>query len=185
MPGESDRAVDLIQRAAAIEAADPPLAFQLHLEAAEAGSVWAMERIGWHYWTGTGVPADPHAALKHYHDAICEGSWMATIPYARILAEAGHHDECERSSENGIASDFTPAYFWLAWCRYQRSKTTKTCQEVRPLLEYAAKKGHPAAKLFLARWMVLGKFGLREIPRGCRLSLQGAVSYAREYARAF
>lgn len=111
---------------------------------------------------------------------------MATIYYARLLSELGHYDDCERTLENGVASDFVPAYFWLAWFRYQQSKTTKVRREVRPLLEYAAIKGHPEAKLLLARWMVLGKLGLRDIPRGFRLAVQGAVSFAfrREYAPA-
>ena len=82
---------------------------------------------------------------------------MATIHYARLLAELGHYDACERTLENGVASDFVPAYFWLAWCRYEQSKTTKVRGEVRPLLEYAAEKGHPEAKILLARWMALGK----------------------------
>lgn len=110
---------------------------------------------------------------------------MATIHYARLLTELGHHDACERTLENGVASDFVPAYYWLAWYRYQRSKTRKVRREVRPLLEYAAEKGHPEAKLLLARWMALGKLGLRNIPRGCRLVAQGAVSFIRrEYAPA-
>lgn len=111
---------------------------------------------------------------------------MATIHYARLLAELGHYDHCERTLENGVASDFVPAYYWLAWYRYERSKTTKVRREVRPLIEYAAEKGHPAAKALLARWMVLGKFGLRDIPRGCRLAIQGAASFAfrRDYAPA-
>lgn len=111
---------------------------------------------------------------------------MATIYYARLLAELGHHDDCERTLENGVASDFVPSYFWLAWFRYQQSKTAKVRREVRPLLEHAAEKGHPEAKFLLARWMVLGKLGLRDIPRGFSLAVQGAVSFAfrREHAPA-
>ena len=183
---ESDQAWRLIQRAAEIEDTDRPAAFQLYVEAAEAGSVWSLEKIGWHYWTGTGVAADPRRALEYFHRAICGGSWMATIYYARLLAELGHHDDCEQTLEDGVASDFVPAYFWLAWYRYQRSKSAQVRKKVRPLLEYAAEKGHPHAKLLLARWMMLGKLGLRDIPRGFRLAAQGAVSFAlrREYAQA-
>lgn len=174
----------MIQRAAEIEETDPSSAFQLYLEAAEAGSVWSLRKVGWHYWTGTGVAANPHRALDYYHRAICGGSWIATIHYARLLAELGHYDACERTLQNGVASDFIPAYFWLAWFRYEQSKTSKMRREVRPLLEYAAEKGHPDAIRLLARWMVLGKFGLGDIPRGCRLLAQGAASFAfrREYA---
>jgi TPR repeat protein len=182
---ESHQTWDLIQRAGR-EDTDPPSAFRLSLEAAEAGSIWSMEKVGWHYWTGTGVAADPRMALEYYHRACCNGSWMATIHYARLLEELGHHDDCERVLENGVESDFVPAYFWLAWCRYHRSKTTKVQREVRPLLEYAASRGHPEAKLLLARWMVHGGLGLGAVPRGFWLAVQGAISFAfrREYVPA-
>lgn len=117
-------------------------------------------------------------ALEYYHRAISGGSWIATIHYARLLAELGHHDDCEQTLENGVASGFLPAYFWLAWFRYQRSKTAMVRREVRPLLAHAAERGHPEAKLLLARWMMLGKLRLRDIPLGCRLAIEGALSFA-------
>lgn len=125
-----------------------------------------MEIVGCHYWSGTGVATDPDMALKYYHRAISAGSWMATLYYARLLAELGHHDDCESTLNGGVASGFAPAYFWLGWCRYARSKTSLVRREVRPLMEHAADKGHPMAKLILARWMALGHLGLHNIPRG-------------------
>ena len=175
---ESDQTWDLIQSAGAIEDSDSASAFGFYVKAAEAGSVWSMERVGWHYWSGTGVEADPSTAQEYYRRAIRGGSWIATISYARLLAELGHQEESERTLKDGVASDFTPAYFWLAWIRYLQSKTAETCREVRPLLDYAARKGHPAAQAYLARWMALGKLGLHEVPRGWLLVLRGAVKFA-------
>jgi hypothetical protein len=172
---ESDRNRELIVRAYAISTTDPSAAFRLHLEAAEAGSAWAMERVGTHYQNGMGVAIDLHKALEYYHRAICAGSWMATIYYARLLADEGHHDQSDRVLKDGIASDFVPAYFWLARLRYGRSKTRKVCREVRPMLEYAASQGHPGAQVTLARWMTIGRFGLREIPRGLKSVVRLAV----------
>lgn len=97
---------------------------------------------------------------------------MATIHYARLLAELGYQEECEQTLEDGIASDFIPAYYWLAKLRYDHSPTKQVSREVRPLLEYAAHKAHPGAKLLLAQWMVRGRFGLRGIARGWRLAFQ-------------
>ncbi len=176
---ESEQSWDLIQRAAQLDDSSPAAAFQLSLEAVEAGSVWAMEKVAWHYWTGTGVAADPYAALEYYYRAICGGSWMATLHYARLLEELGHHDHWQETLETGVACDFVPAYFWLGWFRYQHSTTTTAREDVRPLLEYAAANGHPGAKVVLARWMMRGKFGLSEIPRGFRLAFQGIVDFVR------
>jgi hypothetical protein len=107
---------------------------------------------------------------------------MATIDYARLLAELGHHDECEQTLDNGIAAGFIPAFFWLAWLRYERSKTARARKEVRPLLDHAAQHGHPQAKLLLGRWMMLGKLGMREIPHGCRLVIEALSFLRREQA---
>jgi len=137
-----------------------------------------MEQVGWHYWTGTGVVADNASALEYYHRAVVGGSWVATIGYARLLAEVGRQDECETVLKDGVALDFAPAYFWLAWLRYMQSKTPKVRREVRPLLEHAVRQGHPAAKFFLSRWMARGQLGLMEIPRGWRLVVQEAVDFA-------
>lgn len=166
---DSDRNRALIEEAAERQDADPQAAFRMLVEAAEAGSPQAMESVGWHYHSGTVVAADFDRAADYYHRAIGAGSWMATIAYARLLEEHGHFDDCETVLRDGVQLDFVPAYFWLARLRYERSTTRATCREIRPLLDYAAKQGHPGAKLTLARLMVKGRFGILAIPRGLRL----------------
>lgn len=172
---ESDHNRELITQADAITKTDPAASFRLCLEAAEAGSVWATEIVAWHYRMGNGVSADLNKALEYYYRAICGGSWMATIDYARLLATLGDDDTSEKVLSDGVESGFVPAYFWLAWLRYKRFKTREICKEVRPLLEYAAKMGHPAAKRTLAQWMLLGRFGPSEIFRGVALHLRSGT----------
>jgi hypothetical protein len=65
LAAETGESWALIQRAAEVEDVDPVSAFRLYREAAEAGSVWSSERVGWHYWTGTSVAADPQIALEY------------------------------------------------------------------------------------------------------------------------
>ncbi len=179
---QSARNRELVEKGGAILDSDPGAAFQLYLEAAEAGSVWAMEVVGWHYHTGTAVVADFGQAQAYYYRALCAGSWMATIRYARLLVEHGYFDHCEGVLEDGVRKNFTPAYFWLAWFRYKRSKTDETCREIRPLLEYAAGKGHPEAKLMIARLMARGRFGIRNVPAGFRRLVETAASFSTEQA---
>lgn len=166
---DSDRNRALIEEARACQEADPEAAFRMLLEAAEAGSAWALESAGWHYDSGTVVAADFERAADYYHRGICAGSWMATIAYALLLAKHGQIDESEEVLLDGVRLDFVPAYFWLAWLRYDRAPTRATCGAIRPLLDYAAKQGHPGAKQTLGTLMVKGKFGLFAIPRGLRL----------------
>lgn len=143
----------------------------MYLAAADAGVVWAMEQLGWHYETGTVVAADLGQAAACYHRAICAGSWMATIAYARVLAAQGRFDDAEAVLEDGVRSDFVPAYFWLAWLRQSRSPRRETYRQIRPLLDHAAGHGHPKAKLMRARWMMAGKFGIGEMLGGLRLMI--------------
>jgi hypothetical protein len=166
---DSDRNRALMEEVQACQNADPEAAFRMLLEAAEAGSARALESVGWHYASGTVVAADFDQAAVYYHRAIGAGSWMATIAYARLLAKHGHFEESENVLRDGVRLDFVPAYFWLAWLRYDRSPTRATCREIRPLLDYAAEQGHPGAKQTLGRLMVKGKFGIRAIPRGLKL----------------
>lgn len=166
---DSDRNRALMEEAQACRNADPEAAFRMLLEAGEAGSARALESVGWHYASGTVVAADFDRAADHYLRAIRAGSWMATIAYARLLAEHGDADGSEDVLRDGVVLDFVPAYFWLAWLRYDRAPTRATCRAIRPLLGYAAERGHPGAKQTLGRLMVKGKFGLLAIPRGLKL----------------
>lgn len=179
---ETDQTREIIKEATAMSETDPA-ALQLYLKAAEAGSVMSMTRVGWQYWTGTGTAPDLDEAQEYYRRAIRGGSWTATIHYARLLADLGHYDICDKVLEDGVAVGFVPAYFWLAWLRYKRSKTREVCREVRPMLEHAAKAGHPGARRKLAHWMLLGRFGPREIFRGVILNFRLAREYAGEATR--
>lgn len=177
---ETDKNRELIEQAFKIQEADPAAALQLRLQAAEAGSAWAMEMVGWHYHTGIGVAVDLRKAGDYYHRAICAGSWMATLHYARVLAELGYYDECESVLKDGVQLDSVPAYYWLAWFRYKRSHTADVRQEVRPMLEYAADQGHLLAKIMLSRWMFLGKFGCRNMFGGLILAYRSLTQIACE-----
>jgi len=176
---ESEQTREMLKEAAAMSETDPA-ALQLYLKAAEAGSVISMGRVGSQYWTGTGTAPDLDKAQEYYRRAILGGSWTATIHYARLLAEHGHYDTCDKVLEDGVAVGFVPAYFWLARLRYMRSKTREVCREVRPMLEHAARKGHPGARLVLAQWMLRGKFGPWEIFGGAILALRWVLQWVRE-----
>ena len=178
---ESDENWELIQRAAQMDDGEAA-AFDLHLKGAKAGSVWCQQVVGWHYSTGIGVAADQYSALQYYHSAICGGSWIATLYYAQLLYEVGEYDDCERVLSDGVNYGFVPSYYWLAWFRHKRQGTRAVREEVRPLVEHAAKAGHPAAKFLLAHWMLSGKLRLRDIPRGWLMAAQIVIAYANRDA---
>ena len=169
----------LIEQPEVLREADDAAAFALCLEAAEAGSGSAMHSTGVHYHNGTSVEPDPERAQEYYRRAVEAGSWLATVHYARFLAEHGFHDECETVLKDGVAAKFVPSYFWLAYLRSSRLQTRSAYREARPLLEYAAAQGHPAAQVFRAHFLVLGKLGIRNIPAGIVAVFRWAYRSAR------
>jgi TPR repeat protein len=178
---EPDRNRELIGRAGAIRESDPAAALELYRQAAEAGSPYAMETVAWCYWTGTGTASNFYQAAEYYRRAVAAGSWPATIGYARLVWDHGLHDESDRVLREGVAAGFVPSYFWLAYLGLARSRNRELRREIRELLEYAAGKGHPAAKVHLARAMITGKFGLRAIPAG----LVAAARVGEDISRGF
>jgi TPR repeat protein len=169
----------LIDQAYALYSTDPAASFRLYLEAAEAGSAWAMEEAARLYERGAAGAADLEKAELYFRRAISAGSSMATIGYARFLAGQDRHEECLRVLEQGVEAGFVPACYWLARFRYDRSPSRGLCREIRPLIERAASAGHPLAEVFLARLKTLGKFGLREIPAGLAAAARMALREAR------
>ncbi|TMM48096.1 sel1 repeat family protein [Qipengyuania marisflavi] len=175
---ESEQSWELIQRAAKLDDCDPEAAFQFYVTAANNGSVWCMEAVGWRYWSGSGVIADLSKAEDYYRRAVSGGAWMARIGYARLLSSIQRHEEAETVLKDGMDTGFHPLHFWLARTRYDRSESPEVAREVRPMLRHAAREGHLGAQQMLSRMMLTGKFGLLEIPRGIGLAVNGALKFA-------
>lgn len=176
---------DQLRQASALTKSDPQAALAIVLDLAEHGSVWAMRCVAWHYLNGVGVAADAAQAEDWYRRASDTGSQSALITYASILWQRGEEELREAVLNSGIAVDWAPALYRLAWSRIQRTKTRrKTLQEVRPLLERAAELGSPSARRMLAREMSLGRFGLHRVPRGLRMMWDFTVADNDAWAAA-
>jgi TPR repeat protein len=151
---------------------------------AEQGSVWSMIEIGRCYEFGRGVTRDPVEAEQWYHRASVGGSQLAMLQCAKAAASRQDFTRCEEILNSGLEQDGAPAIFWLAWYRYKQSGSRETYRNIRPLLERAAKRGHPAARMILGNFMVRGKFGLFRIPRGFKLAVDWANCVANRPAVA-
>lgn len=162
---------DRIKEAADVRRINPVASFELLSELAERGSLWSMLRVASAYEDGIGVARNPVAAEEWYRRAYEGGSERALLCYARLLGLRGDLSKCEEVYSVGAARDFAPALYWLARNRLRRFPNRRTRLEVRPLLERATAKGSLNAQKLLARKMLGGQFGLREIPRGLQLTL--------------
>jgi len=157
------------KEAEGLKAENPAAALAIYRELAEGGSAYSLLMAGCLYERGRGTEKEVAIAEEFYRRALCAGSWKATLRYADLLFKRGAREDGSSTLGDGVTKGFIPSFFWLAWYHYKHSPSRKTAREVRFLLEHAAEAGHPGARTMLARLTSLGKFGLREIPRGIRM----------------
>jgi hypothetical protein len=171
---------DRLTTAGVIAKNDRKAAFHIYLELAEIGSVHSMNQVAWEYAFGKGniVETDDKLADDWYYRAIEGGSWMATRFYAQFHQSRGNFAYSEEVLETGIEQRWVPAYFWLARYRMKHATSLNIFQEIRPLLEYAADKGHPKANAVYSKLMSFGIFGIREIPCGFKRRFAFCASLA-------
>lgn len=151
-------------------------AFQIWSELADQGSVWSMLEIGRCYENGCGAKRDLAQAENWYQRAFAGGSQFAMLKCAEAVASRKDYTSCEAVLQVGIEQDWTPAIFWLAWYRHAQSESRETYRDILPMLTEAAKRGHPAARMYLAYFMVRGRFGLLRVPLGLLLAIRTAVA---------
>ena len=164
--------IELLIEADELMKLDPEAGFNLHLQLAEAGSVWAMCVVGARYYKGRGVSHDLSSAEYWYRRSIQSGCTRAILDLHHLLYKKGDLAGAEAVMEPGLTDDWGPSLYWVAMYRLRRSRTRHTLRVVRPLLEQAAKQGSLSAKIILGGYMARGWLGFREVPRGLKLVLQ-------------
>ena len=177
---ESEEAADLTAQGWALKDSDPAAAVALYITAAESGSIWAMHELALRAWSEIGEGANLSEADYWYRKAIDRGSQMAMIHRARMLGTHGHWDECEQQLQLAMQQELVAAWYWSARFRFTWNPTRETARAVRPLLEHAVAKGHPAAEAMLTRHMVRGKYGALLRPKGLWLGIRGGLRHKFE-----
>ena len=157
-----------VERALSLTETDAAKSFAIMRRLADLGSPFAARRTGWSYEHGWGTAVNLGLAELYYYKAQMGGSWMATLSLADLLYKHRINGKWEPILEDGVRSDFIPASFWLGWYRYDRNPKRSVAREVAPLIKYAAKAGHPGARVTLMRWKCTGVFGLRAVADGWR-----------------
>ena len=166
---EDDTDIEGLIEAETLSKRDQNAGFRQFLALAEAGSVWAMDKVGHCYHSGRGVAADAALAEHWYRLSFDAGCTRALLDLGAVLASRGDFAGAEAVYGRGAADDWPPALFWLAVYQMKQSDSRATLDRARPLLERAMAKGSPAAQWVLGWLLLRGRFGLRDIPRGFKL----------------
>jgi len=141
-------------------------AFEIWLDLAEGGSIWAMTEIGSCYESGTAVPQDLIAAERWFARAAAGGSLIAMIYRAKCAGYRKDYAAAVEVLEPGVNQGWLSALFWQTWYRQILSPTLKTYRSILPVLKKAKREGHPGATFLMANWMASGKFGWWLVPVG-------------------
>lgn len=165
----SDPEQDRVADAANLLDRDPSHAFFLLLTLAREGSVWAMVNLGWCCAVGCGVPANPTDAEYWYKRAYEAGCDRALLDYAGMLERRDALDLAQKAYTAVAARGWAPAIFHAARLELRNAKTLEARLRQKPNLERAAALGSPAALFLLTKYMVRGRFGVRNVAGGLRL----------------
>jgi len=150
---------------------DPEAAFPQFLGLAERGSVWSMLCVGWMYMVGVGVAADATLGEHWYRLAFEGGCQRAQLDLGKFYGSRADFDAYEKIFEVDVAEHWAPAMYYRAMLKLAQPKTRARREEARVLLEAASALGDVGAQWALGRMMARGRFGLRRIRRGFRLSM--------------
>jgi TPR repeat protein len=104
------------------------------------------------FWRG--VSRNKAEAEVWYRRASASGSQLAMLKCAKAAASRHEFGRCEGMLQIGADRDWTPAIYWLAWYRHKQSNSSVTYGESLSLLRKAARRGHAAARMILAIFMV-------------------------------
>ncbi len=166
---ERETEPELLNEAWQLREQDPESTFQVYLAHAELGSVWSMDQLGRCYLKGIGVTSDLNLAEAWYRRAAEAGSQHGMLACNTLLFRRGDFDACELILDPAAKANWSPALYWLARVRFEKSHSKTTMLQVRALLERAAADDCPGAQWWLGLLLGRGRYGLADIPRGLRL----------------
>jgi TPR repeat protein len=164
---ESEADQERIRYAHSLESSNPAQSLSEYLALAEQGSLWSMVRAA--FASGTGTPPDLAQAEKWYRCAYENGSDEGLLQLGDYYVKTGQFAKAEEVFKTGVERGLTPALYRLAWAYSKSGQWPQKREEALVLLERSSAAGDLYGKLFLARAMIRGWFGLRLIPHGIRL----------------
>lgn len=172
----ADMQQDKIYESWALWNTDRVKAFKAFLALAEAGSAWSMQEVASAYRHGWGVGTDLKQAEHWARAAYGSGSDVGLLDSARLALARGDKAAARTILEEGVGKSLPAAMTELGDLEIKEGRAAVA----KPLLEGAAELGDIIAPIILARAMVLGRYGIRAIPQGVRLSRQTAEKISDE-----
>ena len=155
-----------VSEAWATRTRDPAAAMGVLEWAAGQGSIGAMVDLAWCYKAGEGVGADAATAEAWNRRAFEAGSMRGLLSYGRMLSDRGELALAEAVYRVGIQKDFVPSYYRLACLLLLKSQLREAYRSAQPLFERAVAGGSPLARWHYGKYLLKGRYGLSNIPRG-------------------
>jgi TPR repeat protein len=141
-------------------------AFRKYSVLAEHGSATAQLRLGWMYETGTGVPLDVQLAERWYLKAASTDVPHAQYYLASLYRDAEQYQRAIEWFQRAAAQGYPPAFYALGKAYYFGAGVSQDREKAFEYFEEASRRGHLRAAANIARDMIAGRRGLRQVPLG-------------------
>lgn len=151
------------------------------LDLAETGSIRSMVELGLAYEYGLGVVLDHDQSEAWYQRASANGSTYAMVKCAQFELARRNFPNAYEQLRPGVQQQCPSAQFWQAYIEVKENECRQTYRKIRPLLQSAARKGHPYGKAWLANLMVRGKFGLIWVLFGLAQVIRLGITKTNQY----
>lgn len=155
-------------------------AFAKYVALAKEGSNTAHIRVAWMYETGNGVAQDFEKAEEWYRTAAATGSPHARFYLGNMFRRRERYTAAVEWLRQSADMGFAPATYALGILYRHGAGVPQDSRKAFALFEEAAQHGHLFAKTTIARDMLAGRKGLRQVPRGLVLMVRALWEGARE-----
>lgn len=148
---------------------DAPLAETRLRNLADQGSVAAMIYLADEYAHARSLAQNPAAAETMYKRLV-EVGWLPAHHHLACLSfKRGAYQEAFSYLEIPVEAGYPPSMYRLALMREKGWGCPVDIAGASVLLKEASNRGHLFAKRELARFYLLGRFGIRRVPKGVLL----------------
>jgi TPR repeat protein len=139
-------------------------------ELAGRGSVLSMLYLAQTYGAEPG--GDRAKAEKWYRLAYERGSSTALFALGSLYYRERNYDEAEKIFKDGASKNDGVSMYWLASTYVVDTRHTGKSAEIKELLERSMALGQVYAQHDLGLFLLKGRYGLKNIPRGLYLFSQ-------------
>ena len=158
--------LDKLRHCKALLQTDRLLALRGLEELADSGSIMSMLYLAHEHGHGALSSRNLEASINWYERAINAGSVLASFHLGLLYKGVGRFAEAFDAFKVGAEADLAASIYQLGRMYRDGLGVSKNLQEAQELWDRASVLGHPYAKRNVACFLISGRRGILNVPRG-------------------